>query len=591
LRPSSRATILIAALAICAYGALLRLHALTDRYGTLERPAWARVLTTNVAPLARHIEPAVYAWRRVAVPYVGGDPGSYLKFAREMRSFYQGHVREPMFLAITRGWIWLLGNQDIGISFASASMSTLAIFATFLLGRAAFSPAVGLAAALALAIDFDAVSWAPDGWRDDTFTCFVALGAWALVRLRQQPTVPRAVTAGVIGAAACLTRITSVSWLLPGLAIACVDRRAGEWRPRARAAGLAAVVTAILVAPYLVNCARVFGDPLISIDVHTGYYRAGEGIAPEKPMSAASYIGGKLARRPIAQIDTAATGIFVLPMRNKWSGFDAWVPHLAAILSGLAVLGLVSWLAVPDGRVLLVICLTSLVPYAFTWNIGDGRAWRFTAHAYPLFLVAAFSAIDLTWRAARAVRDGKARIDGRRLALAGGVVAACALAAAAYDRLPYYVAREALADGEETTLGAGERDDPFFTRDWSPPAGSGNVIFRVVVGDRARMTIPLPEGRAYRLTLRVDPVTAAAPRDLTVLVGGRMVARLGLALDPQRFGSYDVDVPVDLARGAVKLDLVAGGTVPASVCGDSCQALPASTPVSLRVWYVRIHPV
>ena len=39
------------ALAITAYGALLRLDALVAKYGTVAQPQWARVLTERVAPV------------------------------------------------------------------------------------------------------------------------------------------------------------------------------------------------------------------------------------------------------------------------------------------------------------------------------------------------------------------------------------------------------------------------------------------------------------------------------------------------------------------------------------------------------------
>src|SRR5438105_12441810 len=93
------------ALTICAYAALLRLEPIAARYGPFDHPAWLRVIATRVAPLAAHVRPASFQWARVPKPYAGGDPISYLRFAREMTSFYQAHVREPLFLALTRGWL------------------------------------------------------------------------------------------------------------------------------------------------------------------------------------------------------------------------------------------------------------------------------------------------------------------------------------------------------------------------------------------------------------------------------------------------------------------------------------------------------
>src|SRR5215210_7708969 len=137
---------------ITAYGATLRLDSFVQKYGTIDHPSWARVLTHTVAPIASGLRPAIYRWYHVNRPYEGGDPINYLKFAREMRSFYQAHVREPMFLALTRGFLWALSNQDAALSFASATGSLLTMIAAYLLGAAVLSRAAGLAVALLVAI-------------------------------------------------------------------------------------------------------------------------------------------------------------------------------------------------------------------------------------------------------------------------------------------------------------------------------------------------------------------------------------------------------------------------------------------------------
>jgi 4-amino-4-deoxy-L-arabinose transferase-like glycosyltransferase len=584
----------VLALLITAYGGVLRLNVITSRYGPIERPAWARVLADRIAPLARHLEPGMYAWPPVAVPYVGGDPITYLRFAREMRSFYQAHVREPVFLVITRACLWLLDNQDVGISFASAAMSTAGIFATYLLGAAAFSPAIGVLAALGLAIDYHAISWSADGWRDDTFTTIFILTSWAFIKLLNQPRLSNAVLTGTLSAVACLTRITSISWIAPALLMTMISRRDAGRRPLMMSA-LAAAIAAVLVAPYLINCARVTGDPLIAINAHTRYYRAGEGLPYNTPQSAVDYIRDKLSRRPLFQADTALTGIFVWPFQNKWSGFNLWLPHLSVVLKLCAIAGLLLFLASPNGRLLIVLLLSSLVPYAFTWNVAGGGEWRFTMHVYPIYLIAAIYAPGRVWRAAWALRleQERAAIRSRRTWIAiAAVLVAAALAPIAYARLPYFVHREALAYGEEVTITAGTRDDVFYTTQWSPRHTDGAVTARVVLGERASIALPLPVRRPYRLTLRMDPVTPQAPRAVSVLLNGRLLRRLTLDWNPERVGTYSVDVDADLVRpGSAVLQLVAESAVPARAAGPRYEWIAPDTPVSLRVWYVRIHPL
>ncbi len=594
-QPSTRqAWIFIAlAAAIAIYGALLRLDVLVSRYGIVDHPRWIGTIE-RLAPVTRPLTPAVYAWRPVANPYVGGDPFSYVRFARDMRSFYQAHVREPVFLALTRVWLWLADGQDIGISFASLTGSVAAIFGTYLMAAAACSPAVGLLAAAALAIDFDAVSWAPDGWRDDTFTATVVFAMWALVRLRQRPTPFRAIVAGCLSAAACLTRLTALSFVVPALVWIALDGREAR-RERTRACLLTAGVVLLLVAPYMINCYRAYGDPFIAVNVHTRYYRFSEGLPSERPESALHYLGGKFGRRPLYELDTAIEGLFVQPLANKWSGYNAWLQGSAHALELLAVAGLVLLAFTADGRLLLVACFTSLIPFAFTWNIGGGREWRFTMHAYPFFLTAAFLTLVVAVRALFALRPGSVRPPlPRRRDLVFPALVALTIAAIVILRreLPYYVVREALGTGQAVTLSTGLRDDQFFSRGWSRWHEDGNVTARVTIGDRSIVTIPLPASKDYFLTLRADPVQAEPNQTLTLYFNRRFLRTLPLEWDPTRVGTYRLTVPAGYGHaGTNELLIVPGRTIRARDAGERFSWISPDAAIGARVWYVRVEPL
>ena len=131
---------------VVIYGAFLRLDAITLRYGPVSRPSWLRTLqqTRGSASLLR---PAGVTWTAVPTyPHRDGppthyvsDPYAYLQYAREMRSFYAAHRREPLFPFATKVFLRLLRNQDVAVSFASAASSVLAIIGTLALGWYAFS--------------------------------------------------------------------------------------------------------------------------------------------------------------------------------------------------------------------------------------------------------------------------------------------------------------------------------------------------------------------------------------------------------------------------------------------------------------------
>ena len=588
-----------AAVAITLYGALLRMDALTVRYGWLPHPAWAVRLEQSLLSVSQSLRPAAVPWQRVDRPYIGGDPIGYLYFARNWRHFYQAHVREPVFLATVHYMLRVMHDSDIAVSYASLLGGTLAIFATFLLGRAAHSNAAGLIAAAALAIELEAIIWAADGWRDDTFMLFVALAGWGYVRLLQQPTRRWAVASGVIGAAACLTRITSLSFVIPALVWIALRRTPGQPSrfPAGRSAILSAAVTAALIAPFLINCWIELGDPFFAINHHTRYYRGHEGLPLDTSVGALDYVEQKIRERPVATVDTAGVGLFVFPFNNKWTGFRAWSPNLSALLRWCAVFGLILGTMCREGRVLWVILLTSLVPYSVTWPIGGGAEWRFTQHVYPFYLVAAGAAIvTAAWALRRLVarRVDWTAVRAVRMKPVAALLGALVIGWTLYAYLPLFVLREALLAGETVSVGVNDRDYFFFEGPWSRAVGSGNVMVRVATADRASMRIPLPLPVDYTLTLRMDGPGIADPAHqprITVFLDRQTIGQVRFNDSPSRVGAYRMRIPRELTGKLFgRLDLVASHTVRADQAGPRFAWLPGETPVAFYLWYVRLEP-
>jgi hypothetical protein len=581
-----------AALLITMYGALLRLDAFTGKYGTLQHPAWARIATHQVAAAARRLRPSAVAWRPEPRPYVGGDPFNYLKFAREMTAFYQPHVREPMFLTATRAGLAAVDQQDAGVSLASAAGSTLAIFGTYLLGAALISPLGGLLAAAIFAIEYDAITWAVDGWRDDFFTATILFAVWALLRFHERPVFRHAVIVGITGGIASLTRITALSFLVPALAWVAIAGPGSMRRNRAIYATVAAVLLAACVAPFLISCAIATGDPFFSINYHTIYYRSAEGVRGTEPMSAARYIGSKLSHLPIGTLDVGLTGLFVRPFVTKWDGLDVWISGLGSLLKWLAVAGLAMMPFFAKGRLTLLVLLTSLIPYAFTWNIGDGGAWRFTMHAYPFYIVAAVLAVAAMSRAialAMTKRPFPWIPTVRRAAL---VLAAIAAASAVWSlTLPWLVVREMIEKRESVSIETGGRDWAFFRDGWSRTHVDGAVSVRVSRVDRASVFMPLPDKRPCVVVLRLDPVAPAAQNMLTVLFNSQVVGRFHMDWNPLRVGAYRIPLPASWEKvGTNELTLIPDAMTSAGSAGARFAWMDPSERIGLRLWYIRILP-
>ncbi|MES1255559.1 MAG: hypothetical protein ABUS56_08125, partial [Acidobacteriota bacterium] len=405
--------------------------------------------------------------------------------------------------------------------------------------------------------------------------------------------------AGTIGAAACLTRITAITTLAPAWLWLVAVRDAARRRARILRLGGAIAVTTILVAPYLVNCAVQFGDPLFAINDHTRFYRGREGATSVPRESAVRYALDKVAARPVATLDTAVWGLFVYPFSIKWSGIDAWQPGLGRLLSWFSVAGLVAWLWQRSGRLLLLVLGGSLVPYMLTWVVPGGGEWRFTLHAYPFYLLAAFWMMEWLVSAARtALGRGApatlAAIPRQQALVTTAVLAALALAAVGWTfAMPYLIARESLLAGDGAGIIASSRDRWLFTEGWSSLVVSGNVVSRFTTQASATMRIPLPEPRPYKLILRMDPFhyADAPPQNVRVLLNQQPVGAFDLAWNPDRIGEYQVLLPAYAARVGANVLTVASDTLnPIGRAGRVFPEIPRDEQVGIRLWYVRIIP-
>jgi hypothetical protein len=254
-----------------------------------------------------------------------------------------------------------------------------------------------------------------------------------------------------------------------------------------------------------------------------------------------------------------------------------------------------AWIFTGTGRLTLVVLVSSLLPYAFTWNVGGGAEWRFTMHVYAIYLVAAMYALFGAWRGLMAVGRDRSLLARRAvvpiLARVAAVIAVAALATVMYLGLPWFVVREAIANGESTSIEAGSRDFVFYRDGWTRPHGGGNVIVRVEKAPRATIWFPLPAKRAYDLVVRMDPVATEIEQHVTLLLNGRLIGRLTLAFDPTRVGSYRIPLPAGVVQpGRNELTLVPEVRIMASEAGPRYAWIDPAAQIGVAVWYVRVLP-
>jgi hypothetical protein len=264
----------------------------------------------------------------------------------------------------------------------------------------------------------------------------------------------------------------------------------------------------------------------------------------------------------------------------------------------LAIAGLILAPFVREGRLLWVILVTSLAPYAVTWPIGGGAEWRFTQHAYPFYLVAAGAATvsmaQLLWRLARRQIQWRA-VKAVRLKPVLVVAAAILIGWMLYVALPLFVLRESIESGETVSVGVSDRDYLFFGGRWSEAVGNGNVMVRVAMNDRVSMRIPLPLHVDYTLTLRMDGPGLADPAyqpRVTVFLDRQTIGQVRFNDNPERVGAYRMRIPRELTGKLLgRLDLVASHTVRADRAGPRFAWLPGDTPVAFYLWYARLEPL
>ncbi len=590
---------------IVLYGALLRIDAITGRYGPVASPQWLAAVQTRSFAAPEHIRPAWIRWEHEGLyPHRNGtsshyysDPHSYLEAGRQMKWFYGVEPtipRDPVFPFATKVFLKILNDQDVAVSFASAFFSTLAIWFTFLLGAALWSRPAGLLAAAGLALDFDVISLASRGWRDDAYMAALALCAYLTIRWwragqaggrehqlgrwRIDAVYVHALGVGEAGGLAILTRNTAVSFLAAGLAGVVLAWRA-PWRRTLGAAALAGAVAVVVAAPYYVNWWRVTGDPFHTFNIHASVYSLAEG-KPEYTGGSIGYIAEKFEERPIRMIDTVARGLTTSPFLNKWQGLDPWRPGLAALASAAALAGLVILAWTVQGRLVLFIAGVSAVPFAFTWTVDPD--YRFTEHVYPVLLVAAAATVGAAARLLRVIlvpnpRPSLSRPRSTWLAWAGTVGLLVAVLWFIGRVGPSRVFAEALKAGEDATLVAGDRDATSFTAGWSRVIRGDNVSMRVTA-DEGELSIRLPEARDFTATLRMDPFPRpldAAPARLPVvevLLNDVPITRIPLRWTPDRVGTYGLVLPhVAVQRGVNRLVL---RVTPGDAVG---------------VWYIRVH--
>ena len=91
--------------------------------------------------------------------------------------------------------------------------------------------------------------------------------------------------------------------------------------------------------------------------------------------------------------------------------------------------------------------------------------------------------------------------------------------------------------------------------------------------------------------LRLDPVTPASPEHVDVLFNRHLVGRLRLSWNPERVGSYRLQLREDIVNaGSNELIIIPSCVTPAGSAGPRFAWLDPGERIGVRLWYVRVLP-
>ena len=292
---------------------------------------------------------------------------------------------EPFYVGLVKLFVALAGGREVGILLQSFFFSIAVLPLAFMLAV----PAVGRWWAAAMLVPLVLHEWlifeAPSGYRISAYVFFLILFAASVFGRYRGRSVLRGVVSGILAAIICLIRLSALSFVLPILLLGAWEKRKqGGWSTL----GVAALTTALLVAPFLVNCYRTHGDPFYAISFHTQFWLRAEGTESPASLGQVSLYRYVTEFHGIGELVWGnLRGLTVLPLTKFWNGLSDF-PVLDTAVLAAGVAGLLLSVVTPL-RFLLVAYLAHLIPFAYIQNFPSGRAPRFVMPAYFFLVLAA----------------------------------------------------------------------------------------------------------------------------------------------------------------------------------------------------------
>jgi len=219
------------------------------------------------------------------------DAITYRILALKATHFFDSDFREPLFVFLIKLYIKVFGNEASTLRYLTVFLSIISIYLTYVVGRGMFRLYfIGLASAFLMAINSYLIFMSVHLLRLELFIICILLLFYYLF-VRKGDTIQRHILVGISGAACSLTRITSLSFVIPFILFSA-------WRNKSSISKclLSIAITIIIVLPHFVNNKRKFGSYTYSVDIHAKWYRNYEfkdkpGFPTSKELEKNSYAG------------------------------------------------------------------------------------------------------------------------------------------------------------------------------------------------------------------------------------------------------------------------------------------------------------
>ncbi|MDO8546578.1 MAG: hypothetical protein Q7R68_04375 [Nitrospirales bacterium] len=304
------------------------------------------------------------------------DVNFYWLLADAMRSPYDTAWREPLWIWMVKGLMWVGGGSIVSLRLLTVALSLLVIYSAYkLFSDYTRQPFVGLVVALLLSLNPYLIRMSVRGMKEETYMVLVL---WfvhlAFVRKEQGSVAWRSVGLALSGAGLLLVRLNSWVFVAPLLLLwAWRQARGQDRRWGLRLACITAFI-GMAIAPHLVHNDQMYGDPFFSVNHHAAWGRNFEflivkgggctGCPTVEEMEQDSYAGPRLTtydyffklhslREVRERLFTGYTEMYLIPTDHF--KVQAGTDHLLVYL--VYCLGLVLALRGPHRAMLAVVVL------------------------------------------------------------------------------------------------------------------------------------------------------------------------------------------------------------------------------------------